>query len=53
MLAQKDPIAVAIYNQYNKVAMPNLRLDSKQIAQLLEFIDEESALPAGEKRIKQ
>jgi protein SCO1 len=53
MLTEKDPTAIAIFNQYNKLAMPNLRLDHKQIAQLLEFIDEESALPAGEKRIKQ
>jgi cytochrome oxidase Cu insertion factor (SCO1/SenC/PrrC family) len=53
MLAEKDPIALAMFKQYNEVPMPNLKLDAKQIAQLIEFIDEESALPPGEKRIKQ
>jgi copper(I)-binding protein len=27
MLNNKDPIAVALYEQYNKLAMPNMRLD--------------------------
>jgi protein SCO1 len=53
MLAEKDPIAVALFDKYNKIAMPNLRLDAKQVGELLEFMDEESALPAGQKRIKQ
>ncbi len=53
LLADKDPIAVAVYNQYNKIAMPNLRLSSKEVAEVLDFIDEESALPADAKRIKQ
>ncbi len=53
LLADKDPIAVAVYNQYNKIAMPNLRLSSKEVAEVLDFIDEESKLPADAKRIKQ
>jgi cytochrome oxidase Cu insertion factor (SCO1/SenC/PrrC family)/mono/diheme cytochrome c family protein len=53
MLADKDPIALAVYNQYNKIAMPNLRLSSKEVAEVLDFINEESALPPDAKRIKQ
>jgi cytochrome oxidase Cu insertion factor (SCO1/SenC/PrrC family) len=53
MLAEKDPVAVAMLKQYNGVQMPNLKLDPKQIAQVIEFIEEESALPPGDKRIKQ
>ncbi len=53
MLADKDPIALAVYNQYNKIAMPNLRLSPKEVAEVLDFIDEESTLPADGKRIKQ
>jgi protein SCO1 len=51
MLADKDPIATAMFNQYNKVAMPNLKLDAKDIDRLLTFIDEESALPMNQRRV--
>jgi cytochrome oxidase Cu insertion factor (SCO1/SenC/PrrC family)/mono/diheme cytochrome c family protein len=51
MLADKDPIATAMFNQYNKVAMPNLKLDAKDIDRLLSFIDEESALPMNQRRV--
>lgn len=51
MLAEKDPTAMAMYNQYNKLAMPNLRLDDKDIANLLAFINEESALPIDARRV--
>lgn len=45
MLAEKDPQAVALYNQYNKVAMPNLKLAPGEITELLQFIDSVSQNP--------
>jgi protein SCO1/2 len=42
MLEKKDPIAMALYAQYNNLAMPNLRLNQQEAMDLLEYIDEES-----------
>lgn len=42
MLAEKDPQAVALFNQYNKVVMPNLRLSPAEVNDLLQFLDEAS-----------
>lgn len=42
MIEEKDPIAVALYNQYDKVPMPNLKLSDVDVDALLEFIKEES-----------
>ncbi|MDP4299865.1 SCO family protein [Leptothrix discophora] len=53
MIADKDPIALAVYNQYNKITMPNMRLEMKEVREVLDFIDEESALPQNDRRIKQ
>ncbi|MEY8689999.1 MAG: SCO family protein [Leptothrix sp. (in: b-proteobacteria)] len=53
MLAEKDPIAMQMFKQYEEIAMPNLRLDAKQIDQLIAFVDEESKLPANGKRLRQ
>ncbi|MFM2119344.1 MAG: hypothetical protein RL722_812 [Pseudomonadota bacterium] len=50
MLAEKDPIATSLYNQYNQVAMPNLKLDKKDIDRVLAFIDEESKLPRNQRK---
>jgi cytochrome oxidase Cu insertion factor (SCO1/SenC/PrrC family) len=51
MLAEQDPQALALFAQYNKVLMPNMHLNPVEIDALLEFIGEESALPANAKRI--
>jgi protein SCO1/2 len=51
MLAEKDPQALALYAQYNQVLMPNMRLNRLEVDALLEFIAEESNLPAGAKRL--
>lgn len=47
MLAEKDPIAIALYNQWNKLTMPNLKLDDNEVRQLLQFLDEASAAAAA------
>ncbi|MBA2961843.1 MULTISPECIES: SCO family protein [Ramlibacter] len=41
MLAEKDPIATALYQKYNKVTMPNLRLGVGDIAALVTFLEEQ------------
>ena len=42
MLEEKDPLAMALYEQYNRVPMPNLRLTRTDVEKLLEHIEEES-----------
>ncbi|MNN69457.1 hypothetical protein D3C81_1852470 [compost metagenome] len=42
MLAEKDPLAMQLYEQYNRLAMPNSRLGEVEIAALLTYLDEET-----------
>ena len=42
MLEKKDPIAMALYAQYNNLAMPNMRLNQQEAMDLLDYINEES-----------
>jgi len=42
MLKAKDPIATALYEQYNELAMPNIRLKEQEVKDLLEYIEKES-----------
>jgi protein SCO1 len=39
MLAEKDPIAIDLYNRYNKVLMPNLRLNDSDAEALIDYLD--------------
>jgi protein SCO1/2 len=52
MLAEKDPLAMALYAQYNEIPMPNLRLSDSDVDKLLGYMDQESrriaAVRAGE-----
>lgn len=41
MIAEQDPIALALLDQY-KIPMPNLRLNDVEVAALLSYLDEES-----------
>ena len=47
MIKNKDPIALALYNQYNQLTMPNLRLNKGEVIALLTFINEESERVTG------
>ena len=40
MLEKKDSIAMALYQQYNNLAMPNLRLNQQEAQAVLDYIDE-------------
>jgi copper(I)-binding protein/cytochrome oxidase Cu insertion factor (SCO1/SenC/PrrC family) len=42
MLKQKDPVAMALYKQYNNLAMPNMRLNKEEALSLLDYIDDET-----------
>ncbi|MEG1039282.1 MAG: SCO family protein [Pseudomonas sp.] len=42
MLAEREAVAVALYEQYNRVAMPNLRLNHQDADNLIEFLEQES-----------
>ena len=42
MLKEKDPLAMALYTQYNKVPMPNVKLVKKQALDLIQFMEVET-----------
>ena len=39
MLKEKDPLSMALYEAYNKVPMPNLKLTDEDASELLDFIE--------------
>ena len=42
MLAKKDPIAMALYEKYDRVAMPNMRLNQMEAIELVTYIEAET-----------
>lgn len=42
MLAEREALAVSLFEQYNRVAMPNLRLNQQDTDNLLEFLEKET-----------
>ena len=42
MLKEGDPIAIALFDKYNKLAMPNLRLNQEECSELIAFLDREN-----------
>lgn len=45
VLAAGDPIASALYNKYKKVGMPNLRLSSSEVTELVSYLEARSNAP--------
>ena len=43
MLAEKDPVALALFAKYKQVNMPNLRLSSGEIDAILNYLKTQSA----------
>lgn len=39
MIANKDPIAVSLFEEYNRVLMPNMRLTRNEAIELLQYIE--------------
>ncbi len=42
VLKEKDPVIMTLYKRYNKLAMPNLRLNKQEVEDLISYIDKES-----------
>ena len=42
LLAEKDPIAVELYERYARIPMPNLRLDERSAQAIIDFLDDET-----------
>ena len=49
MLAQKDPIATALFAKYKQVVMPNLRLGDGDVAAIMKYMDAQSAASRNRK----
>lgn len=47
VLAKGDPIATALYNKYKKIGMPNLRLGSSDVADLVSFLETHARTAGG------
>jgi protein SCO1 len=47
MLASGDPIAAALFEKYRRIRMPNLQLDSQDVAALVSFLDAQSITPGA------
>ena len=50
VLAKGDPVATALYNKYKKIGMPNLRLGSSDVADLVSFLETHAGTAAGKKQ---
>ncbi|MCH9699218.1 MAG: SCO family protein [Gammaproteobacteria bacterium] len=42
MIKQNDPIATALYEQYNRILMPNMRLSRQETEEVLNYIADET-----------
>jgi protein SCO1/2 len=42
LLAKKDPIALSLFEQYNKVLMPNLRLSDSDVAAIIQYMEDDN-----------
>ncbi|HEY5774483.1 MAG TPA: SCO family protein, partial [Xanthomonadales bacterium] len=40
VLANKDPIAMALYEKYNRLSMPNMRLNQQEAMSLIDYLEE-------------
>lgn len=48
MLAEKEPLAMSIFNAYNKVPMPNFHLSNQEVLALIDYIEEETVIQVKE-----
>lgn len=47
MLEEKDPLAMLLFEQYNRLPMPNLRLGDTEVSALIDYMEEETARLQG------
>jgi protein SCO1 len=50
VLAKGDPIATALYNKFKRIGMPNLRLGSSDVADLVSFLETHAVTATGKKQ---
>ena len=50
MRAAGDPVAVALFEKYSTVRMPNLNLSEDEAADVLAYIQSQASRPGGPKR---
>ena len=50
MLKERDPIAISLYEKYNKLAMPNLRLNQEEGLDVLDYLEQETRIVLGESK---
>lgn len=50
LLAQKDPTAMALYEKYKQIPMPNLRLGPEDVQYLISYLEEQSAAASAKTR---
>jgi protein SCO1/2 len=43
MLAEKDPVATALFAKYKRVNMPNLRLNAIEVDAIVDYLKAQSA----------
>jgi protein SCO1/2 len=44
MLDEKDPLAIALYLQYNKLRMPNIKLERRDALDLIQYMQDQTRL---------
>jgi len=42
VLAEKDPVALQLFEQYERIPMPNLRLDEASAQSIIDFLSAET-----------
>ena len=42
MLAEKDPIAMELFNEFNQMPMPNMQLNRSEVYSLIEYMEKET-----------
>ena len=47
VLAQGDPVAMQLYEKYREVRMPNLRLGTPDVADVMSYLEKQGARPGG------
>jgi mono/diheme cytochrome c family protein len=46
MLAEKDPLAMSLFIKYNRLAMPNMKLQEADVGALISYMEQEDAAAA-------
>ena len=53
MLAEKDPIATALFKKYKEIQMPNLLLSQAEVAILIDYMEAQTAAVREQERVRE